>query len=83
VGAQYLTQNAALAVSGGLSEDAAIRAITIEAARSCKMADEIGSLEKGKKADVVLWSGHPLAPDSVVEKVFVDGVEVYSREGGQ
>jgi|GEM_PF-987900 len=83
VGGQYLTQNAALAVSGGLSEDAAMRAITIDAARSCKMAEEIGSLEKGKKADVVLWSGHPLAPDSVVEKVFVDGVEVYSREGGQ
>ena len=82
-GGQYLTQNAALAVSGGMSADAALRAITIDAARSCNMASEIGSLEKGKKADVVIWSGHPLAPDSVVEQVFVDGVQVYAREEGQ
>jgi len=80
-GAQYLTQNAAIAVSGGLDENTALRAITIEAAKVCGVADSAGSLEKGKRADVVIWSGHPLAPDSVVERVFVDGIEVYKRAG--
>ncbi|MCA9257434.1 MAG: amidohydrolase family protein, partial [Phycisphaerales bacterium] len=80
-GAQYLTQNAAIAVGRGLAEDAAMRAITIDAAKVCGVAETLGSLEKGKLADVVIWSGHPLAPDSVVERVFVGGVEVYRRAG--
>ena len=42
-------------------------------------ADKIGSLERGKSADVVIWSGHPFAPDTVVEYVFVNGREVYRR----
>lgn len=78
-GAQYLTQNAAIAVAHGLDEDAALRAITIDAAGVCGVADEVGSIEKGKQADIVIWSGHPLAPDSVVERVFVGGKEVYRR----
>ena len=60
---------------------AAMRAITIDAAKVCGVAETLGSLEKGKLADVVIWSGHPLAPDSVVERVFVGGVEVYRRAG--
>ncbi|HPF40557.1 MAG TPA: amidohydrolase family protein [Phycisphaerae bacterium] len=80
-GSQYLTQNAAIAVGRGLDEDAAMRAITIDAAKVCGVADTLGSLEKGKLADVVIWSGHPLAPDSVVERVYVGGVEVYRRAG--
>lgn len=80
-GTQYLTQNAAIAVGHGLAEDAAMRAITIDAAKICGVDETLGSLEKGKLADVVIWSGHPLAPDSVVERVFVGGVEVYRRAG--
>lgn len=80
-GPQYLTQNAAIAVGQGLDEDVALRAITIDAARICGVDETVGSLEKGKLADVVIWSGDPLAPDSVVERVFVGGVEVYRRAG--
>ena len=80
-GTRFLTQNAAIAVGHGLNEDAALRAITIEAAKLCGVSETLGSIEKGKVADVVIWSGHPLAPDSVVEYVFVGGVEVYRRAG--
>lgn len=73
----YLAQNAALAVGQGLPMQAALRAITIDAARMCGAADRIGSIEKGKAGDVVVWKGHPLAPDSVVEYVFVGGKQVY------
>lgn len=73
----YLAQLAALAVSQGLSRDAAMRAITIDAARLCGMDDKVGSLEKGKAGDVVVWKGHPLASDSVVEYVFIGGRQVY------
>jgi len=75
----YLTQSAAIAVGHGLDADAAMRAITINAAKLCGADATLGSLEKGKLADVVIWSGRPLAPDSVVEYVFVGGVEVYRR----
>lgn len=80
-GAHYLTQNAAIAVGHGLNQDAALRALTIDAAKVCGVAETLGSIEQGKLADVVIWSGHPLAPDSVVERVFVGGVEVYRRAG--
>ncbi len=73
----YLSQNAAIAVGNGLSRDAALRGITIEAARLCGADDKIGSLEKGKLADVVIWKGHPLSADSVVEYVFIGGRQVY------
>ncbi|MBX3395462.1 MAG: amidohydrolase family protein [Phycisphaerae bacterium] len=73
----YLAQNAALAAGQGLPMQSALRAITIDAARLCGVADRIGSIEKGKAGDVVIWKGHPLAPDSVVEYVFVGGKRVY------
>lgn len=73
----YLAQNAAIAAGYGLANDAALRAITINAARACGAADKIGSIEKGKLGDVVVWKGHPLSPDAVVEYVFVGGRQVY------
>ena len=76
---QYLRHNAALASGHGLDREAALAAVTINAARACGAADRIGSLERGKSADVVVWSGHPFAPDTVVEYVFVNGREVYRR----
>jgi len=51
---QYLPLTAGLAVKGGLPEDEALRAITINAAKICKIADRVGSIEVGKDADFVL-----------------------------
>ncbi len=73
----YLAQNAAIAAGYGLSNNDALRAITINAARMCGVDEKIGSIEKGKLGDVVVWKGHPLSPDAEVKYVFVGGRQVY------
>ncbi len=78
--AHYLRQNAAIAVGAGMDAEGALAAVTINAARVCGVAESLGSLEPGKTADVVVWSGHPLSSGSVVEYVFVGGKEVCRRE---
>jgi len=57
---KYLTINAALAVREGMPEGEALKAITINAAEIIGVADRVGSLEVGKDADLVVFSGHPL-----------------------
>jgi imidazolonepropionase-like amidohydrolase len=74
---QYLAASAALTVKGGLTEEHALRAITIDAAAIIGVADRLGSLEPGKEADLALFSGHPFDIRSQVEKVFVNGELVY------
>ena len=64
---------AGLAVRYGLSEEAAIRAITLEPAKIMKIDDRVGSIETGKDADLVLWQGHPFNSTSKPEWVMVDG----------
>jgi imidazolonepropionase-like amidohydrolase len=76
---KYLIINAALAVREGMPEDEALRAITIHPAEVIGVADRIGSLEVGKDADIVVFSGHPFDYRTVVEHVFVDGVLAYQR----
>ena len=64
---------AGLAVRYGLSEEAAIRAITLEPAKIMEIDDRVGSIEIGKDADLVLWNGHPFNSTSKPEWVMVDG----------
>lgn len=54
---QYLPSMAGLAMRGGLTEKQALEAITINPARFCGIEDRVGSLEVGKDADIVLFSG--------------------------
>ena len=54
---QYLPSMAGLAMRGGLTEKQALEAITINPARFCGIEDRVGSLEAGKDADIVLFSG--------------------------
>jgi imidazolonepropionase-like amidohydrolase len=61
------------AMERGLPPDAALRAVTLGAAEALGVADRTGSLEKGKIANVVAWSGEPLTRDAKVKMVFVDG----------
>ncbi len=77
---KYLTINAALATREGMAEEDALRAITINAAEIIGVADRVGSLEAGKDADVVVFSGHPFDYRSVVELVLVDGQVAYMRK---
>jgi imidazolonepropionase-like amidohydrolase len=73
---RYLTVYAALAVRAGLSEEDALKAITINPAKILKIDKKLGSLEKGKLADVVIWNGDPLDARSKPEAVFINGKAV-------
>lgn len=64
---------AALAVRGGLPEEEALKAITINAAEVMGVAGRIGSLEPGKDADLVIFSGHPFDYRSRVKRVLIAG----------
>ena len=77
---KYLTINAALAVREGMSEEEALKAITINAAEVIGVADRIGSLEVGKDADVIVLDGHPLDYRTVVELVLVNGNVAFRRD---
>jgi imidazolonepropionase-like amidohydrolase len=61
------------AIERGLPRDAALRAVTLDAALALGVADRMGSLEVGKIANVVAWSGDPLSKDAKATMVFVDG----------
>jgi imidazolonepropionase-like amidohydrolase len=66
-------RNAARAVREGLPEDVALRALTLDAARIAGAADRVGSLEKGKIANVIVTSGGLFDDATRVRHVFVDG----------
>lgn len=62
-----------------LKEEDAIKWITANAAKSLGINDEVGSLEAGKNADVVVWSTNPFSVYAQAEQVFIDGAKVYDR----
>lgn len=66
-------RNVARAVREGLSEEAALRALTLDAAAIAGAADRVGSLEKGKIANVIVTSGDLFSDATRVRHVFVDG----------
>ena len=59
---------------GGLSDEDALKLITINPAIQLGIADRVGSLEEGKEADVVIFNNHPLSIYAVAQKTIVDGV---------
>ena len=71
---QYLPVSAAVAMREGMTEAHALQAITLTAARLCGLDDQLGSIEAGKLADLVIMSGHPLDIRSKVKTVLIDGV---------
>ena len=70
---------ASLASRAGLSDASALRNVTLSSAEHMGMADRVGSIEKGKDADLVIWSGDPLDTRSHPKLVMIDG-EVAFRE---
>src|SRR5215467_12463666 len=58
---------------GGLTDDEALKTITYNGAVQLGVQDKVGSIELGKDADVVIWSGHPLSVYSSAETTFIDG----------
>ena len=77
-----ITQWAGIATAEGLSWDDALRAITLSPAEMYGVADQVGSIEAGKDADIVIWPGDPLELTNYAEQVFIKGesVDMVSRQ---
>jgi len=76
---EYITVTAAIAVREGLDERTAWKAITINPAKHMGIDDRVGSLEVGKDADIVLWSGDPFDYRTKVDMTIINGNIVYNR----
>ena len=80
-GARFLPLHAAYAVRYGMAPDQALAAITSNAARAFQLDDRIGSLQRGRDADFVVFSGDPFEPGSRVLLVACNGaIAVDNRE---
>ncbi len=77
--ARDLRQQAGNAVSYGMAWDQALRAVTLSPAEIFGVGDRYGSLDAGKVANVVVWSGDPFEFTSAVEHVFIRGREIPLR----
>ncbi len=78
----FLVHQASLSVKYGLDRETALQALTINPARIIGVDDRLGSLEPGKDADIVIWSGDPLDVLSRVQRAFQDGREIYTAVDG-
>ena len=64
----------------GLTPEQAMSTVTNQAAEAVAIHDQVGSLEAGKDADFVIWSGNPLSQFSRAEQTWVDGRRYFSLE---
>ncbi len=71
--ARNLPYDAAVAVAFGLPEAAALRAVTLTPATLLGVADQLGSIEPGKRANLVITAGHVLQPTTEVKGLFIAG----------
>jgi imidazolonepropionase-like amidohydrolase len=84
-GSQRLNQEAAKAMAAGIAagipitEDDAIKWLTINPAWQLELDKQIGSLEVGKNADIILWTGDPFSVYSKPQKVWIDGALMFDR----
>ncbi len=79
--ARRMNLEAAKAVKyGGLSEQEALKFVTLNPAKQLRIDDRVGSLEVGKDADFVIWSGNPLSTYSVCEQTWIDGRKFFDSK---
>lgn len=76
---RFFLRTGAIAVRGGMSEESALRALTIRGAEMLHLEDRLGTLEKGKDADFVILSGPPFSVYTQVLETYIDGNRVYDR----
>jgi imidazolonepropionase-like amidohydrolase len=87
LGIQRLHQEAAKAMWAGrragisISDDEALRWITANPAWALGIEDRVGTLEEGKQADLVVWSGDPFSVYTHVDQVWIEGRVVFDRGG--
>jgi Amidohydrolase family len=68
-------------VRKGVSRDAVLRGATLTAAEVAGIQKDVGSLEKGKAGDVLLWTADPLSPEAGLARVIIGGATVYDAKG--
>ena len=79
--ARRLNQEAAKSIKyGGMSEEDALKMVTLNPAKMLHVDNRVGSIKAGKDADVVLWSDNPLSIYAKAEKTVVDGIVYFDRE---
>ncbi len=79
--ARRLNTEAAKAVKyGGVSQEEALKFVTINPAKQMHVEKRVGSLEAGKDADFVVWSGNPLSTYSICEQTWIDGKKYFDRD---
>ncbi len=78
--ARRMNWEAAKAVKyGNVAEEEAFKFVTLNPAKQLKIEKYVGSLEPGKDADFVIWSGHPFSTYSMCEQTWVDGRKYFDR----
>jgi imidazolonepropionase-like amidohydrolase len=76
-----LNQEAAKAVKyGGVSEEEALKFVTLNPAKLLHIDDKVGSIKVGKDADIVLWSDHPLSVYAKAERTMIEGVTYFDKD---
>lgn len=76
---EFASVQAAVAMRYSVKEEELLKMLTINPAKILGLEDRLGSIEIGKDADLVVWSGHPFDMKSTVEQVYIDGELVYSK----
>jgi imidazolonepropionase-like amidohydrolase len=79
-----LNQEAAKSIKyGGMSEEEALKMVTLNPAKLLHLDDRMGSIKVGKDADLVLWSDNPLSIKAKVQYTMIDGVILYDASKDQ
>lgn len=76
---RYPLWQAAIAVRNGVPVETALAALTTVPARLLGLEKRLGTLEKGKDGSVLLLTGDPLAASTWVDRLFIEGRQVYNR----
>jgi len=77
--ARNIKYEAGNAVAYGMSYDDALRAITLTPAELFGLSDRLGSVQAGRDANIVVWSGDPFEFSTQVEHVFIKGREIKEK----
>jgi len=80
---RLIIRQAALAVRGGMSEEAALKGLTLYPAQMLDLGDRLGTLEPGKDADFVVLSGPPFSVYTHVLETWIEGQKVFDRSKPQ
>lgn len=80
---RWLLIEAAYIAGYDISDEEALKMITINPAKILGVENRVGSLEPGKDADVIILDGYPLDVKTWVDQVLINGESVYTRKGGR